>query len=391
MDTQIVEQSQTVLEPIDTRVPRDVQLRNHHIDPKVYKEVLRRRRKEQAWDCCKKFTSFLFSHIGLCGLVVVYTIMGGFLFEALESPHEIKEKHKMTQSRNTSLEEIWNLALQLREKKNIEYIEDEKRIFVSNLSVIIRDFQVLVYTAAKEGGWDGNDDKRVLQWSYAGALLYSITVITTIGYGHIAPKTKAGRLITLIYALVGIPLTFLYLSNIGRFLSHCFKIFYKKICCGVFCLLCKGRCLGRGKHKEHNGIPNIKYIPEEQKVIEVYEEEEGDDNIRVPVSVCLILMTGYIIGGAWLFSHWEDWDFLTGSYFCFITLTTIGFGDIVPGTETDSWAVKEKLVLCAMYLILGLSLLAMCFNLMQEEVKEKCKWLGMKIGLFPDPDKESQV
>jgi len=35
----------------------------------------------------------------------------------------------------------------------------------------------------KERGWDGNDDtdEAQLQWSFAGALLYAVTVTTTIG------------------------------------------------------------------------------------------------------------------------------------------------------------------------------------------------------------------
>ena len=37
--------------------------------------------------------------------------------------------------------------------------------------------------AVKENGWDGNDDteEAAQQWSFAGALLYAVTVITTIG------------------------------------------------------------------------------------------------------------------------------------------------------------------------------------------------------------------
>ena len=54
--------------------------------------------------------------------------------------------------------------------------------------------------------------------------------------------------------------------------------------------------------------------------------------------------------------------------------------------DYKSWSNKEsKLVLSALYLVLGLSLIAMCFNLVQEDVKAKCRWLGMKIGIIDKP------
>lgn len=38
--------------------------------------------------CCKKVMKFLFSHVGLCGMVILYCVIGGFIFEHLEKNNE---------------------------------------------------------------------------------------------------------------------------------------------------------------------------------------------------------------------------------------------------------------------------------------------------------------
>ena len=103
----------------------------------------------------------------------------------------------------------------------------------------------------------------------------------------------------------------------------------------------------------------------------------------VPITLSLLIIAAYIFFGALLFSQWEEgWDYRIGSYFCFITLSTIGFGDYVPGTSVDSWAAQEKLILCALYLVFGLALIAMCFDLMQDEVRHIVTKLGKRLGLL---------
>ncbi|CAK5041581.1 unnamed protein product [Meloidogyne enterolobii] len=102
---------------------------------------------------------------------------------------------------------------------------------------------------------------------------------------------------------------------------------------------------------------------------------------KMPVSVGIITVILFIAGGAVLFSIWEDWNFFDGAYYSFITLSTIGFGDIVPGQSLDEGS-QEKLIVCALYLLFGMALIAMCFKLMQDDVVQKARWLGQKIGII---------
>lgn len=70
---------------------------------------------------------------------------------------------------------------------------------------------------------------RVLKIRYRPFIYGCSVFVYILGYGHVAPKTTHGRMITIVYALVGIPLTFLYLSNMGNAMAKCFRLFYKKV------------------------------------------------------------------------------------------------------------------------------------------------------------------
>jgi voltage-gated potassium channel len=44
------------------------------------------------------------------------------------------------------------------------------------------------------------------------------------------------------------------------------------------------------------------------------------------------MMLAVWLGGALVFTIAEDWSYLDASYYCFQTLATIGYGDILPST-----------------------------------------------------------
>lgn len=123
------------------------------------------------------------------------------------------------------------------------------------------------------------------------------------------------------------------------------------------------------------------------------ETEESDDESdttqnSIPITVCLALVISYICGGAWFFSASEEWTFLDASYFCFVTLSTIGFGDLVPGksllaTPEDG---QMTLAICALYLLFGMALLAMSLNLVKEKVTRSVRSIGQRIGILVNDD-----
>jgi len=61
--------------------------------------------------------------------------------------------------------------------------------FTRAVRLIVAEFQRRVVEEVKLNGWDGRDvddadDSPKLQWCFAGALLYAVTVVTTIGESH---------------------------------------------------------------------------------------------------------------------------------------------------------------------------------------------------------------
>jgi len=45
-------------------------------------------------------------------------------------------------------------------------------------------------------------DKFVYKWTYSTAILYAATLVTTIGYGNISPKTVLGKISTVICKII---------------------------------------------------------------------------------------------------------------------------------------------------------------------------------------------
>lgn len=80
-----------------------------------------------------------------------------------------------------------------------------------------------------------------------------------------------------------------------------------------------------------------------------------------------ILCGVVLVGGALAFSYFEDWEFPDAFYFCFITMSTIGFGDYVALQQESEAALQtqpEYVAFCIIYILFGLTVFAASLNLM---------------------------
>ncbi|KAK7877922.1 hypothetical protein WMY93_031451 [Mugilogobius chulae] len=82
------------------------------------------------------------------------------------------------------------------------------------------------------------------------------------------------------------------------------------------------------------------------------------------VLVGFLSCLGTLCVGAAAFAHFEGWSFFHAYYYCFITLTTIGFGDFVALQKKEDLQEKTPYVAFSfMYILVGLTVIGAFLNL----------------------------
>lgn len=216
--------------------------------------------------------------------------------------------------------------------------------------------------------------------------IFFIPFLSLTGYGTITPKTDAGKAITIVYAIIGIPLTILCITNIGRGMASFFRALYG----GTFCVDCRRQFFHSMRTHRLNSIAadDIELDKVDPGSVSDLDSVVMHEHAEVPILLGLILVAWYIAFGAIMFKVWEEnWTIFEGAYFCFITLSTIGFGDFVPGFSDKAWDNQVKQIACSLYLLIGLSTLAMCFDLMQQRGMAIANNFAKFIGLVKREDR----
>uniref|UniRef100_A0A158PBM5 Ion channel n=1 Tax=Angiostrongylus cantonensis TaxID=6313 RepID=A0A158PBM5_ANGCA len=266
-------------------------------------------------------------HICLISILIIYQFIGAGVFYLCEAGFdESKEKNwnkRIAENRTRFVLDI--IPLMFNNTDYLFFLTQEQTNEVS------AKLQAEVEIYEKQLGIKYTDQK--IKWDFWNAMLYAQTLCTTIGYGHLYPSTVSGRAFTMIYAIFGIPLVLSILDDLGKLLTRCLKTPWWLFKCG---------CRRVFRYCTKQTMEEIRKLDSDDK--------RDLDIFDLPIPVAILVVITWIFVCSATFCIWEhDWDYFVAFYFFFISLSTIGLGDITP-------TQPKYLLMLFIYIIVGLSL-----------------------------------
>uniref|UniRef100_A0AAY5KW19 Potassium channel domain-containing protein n=1 Tax=Esox lucius TaxID=8010 RepID=A0AAY5KW19_ESOLU len=151
-------------------------------------------------------------------------------------------------------------------------------------------------------------------WKFTSSAVFAATVVTTIGYGNMSPSTMAGQIFCVFFALFGIPLNMVVLNRVGKYM------------------------LKKTNHRLTRFMVHL---------------------LSYVSGVALFFVMPMMV-----FKQHEGWTYSQAIYYCFISLSTIGFGDYVAGmySNPEQSYPDWYSVLMASWIFFGLAWLALVIN-----------------------------
>ncbi|XP_015280990.1 PREDICTED: potassium channel subfamily K member 16-like [Gekko japonicus] len=244
---------------------------------------------------------------------------------------------------------VFQLLEKQAEAKSRDQFQLEKLKFLQNYTCLDRQaleqFVQVIMEAWEKGVNPEGNSTNPSNWDFSNSFFFAGTVVTTIGYGNLAPSTMPGQVFCVFYALFGVPLNLAFLNQLGKGLS--------------------------------THLINL----------EKWVHKPGRARVAQTLAMGLFLIAGsllFLVFPPMIFSYVEGWSYGEGFYFTFITLSTIGFGDYVVGTDPNKHYISAYRGLAAIWIVFGLVWLALIFNL-GADLMEKFLQLNWQ---KPDPGTE---
>ncbi|XP_054653586.1 potassium channel subfamily K member 10b isoform X1 [Dunckerocampus dactyliophorus] len=259
-------------------------------------------------------------------VVVLYLVCGGLAFRALEQPFESDQKTSITMEKAS-------------------FLARHPCVTPDELEALIKHSIDAVSAGVSP---IGDTSYNSSYWDLGSAFFFAGTVITTIGYGNIAPSTEGGKIFCILYAIFGIPLFGFLLAGIGDQLGTIF----------------------------------VKSILRVEKIFRQKHRQISQTKIRV-TSTILFIFAGCIVFvtvPAVIFKHIEGWTTLEAIYFVVITLTTVGIGDYVAGGNRRIEYMKWYKPLVWFWILVGLAYFAAVLSMIGDWLRVLSKKTKEEVG-----------
>nr|CDJ91891.1 Ion transport 2 domain containing protein [Haemonchus contortus] len=257
--------------------------------------------------CLKHHQKALAVNTVVVAFLIAYTLIGGYIFLHFEHTYAKFVKMNDTLAKKECIEALLSRDRDLRVSREADFA------------------RVIAETCLTEP----RSDPR-LEWSFKTASLYGFGILTTLGYGKVEPRTPNGRIFTVIYGFIGIPVTVILLTNLGRYLERL-----------------------------------------TQKARRMCSRPDSDSESINGTTLFFIMILYLLLGAFFIPLLHGQLDFFNGIYFAFICLTAIEYGDLVPD---NNWYIPIVIV----YVCIGLAISTIALDIGSYYVR-KLHYIGQKL------------
>jgi Ion channel len=193
------------------------------------------------------------------------------------------------------------------------------------------------------------------KWTVIDSMYFAVVTFTTIGYGDLSPTSTGGKMFCVVFALSGVAVLAIALGVVGSKVVEAevqsINAVENEIVKDIAILFQKSKSrVDRqstyfSSRQRSQMTSSFEYLSEYDDPTQSFRERL--DHLIRPFHACrkvcisfLELLARYLPAltplfvGAFIIGRYEDWNWEDTIYYCVVTTTTIGYGDLTPQRQS---------------------------------------------------------